>query len=80
MPAKEELDGLHLTVLAARCKQIANTKSEDSGIRDEARGLWDEYTALLKRKTPPPSYHEKKEIESLEAALKARMVDFLTLF
>jgi hypothetical protein len=80
MTTKGELQGLHITELASRCGKTADNISVDEDLRDAARSLKDQWVMLVQQQTPPPGYFEQKTLDSLEAALKTRMIDFLIMF
>jgi hypothetical protein len=72
---KEELQALHLTVLAVRCREVADDASFDSETRDKALEFVLEWNRLPK--FPITVLAEKKVSDAQQEGLKNRVVDFL---
>lgn len=78
MPTKQELEEIPATLLAVRCREIAEDASADSNTRDQAHKLVIEWARL--QKPPEPDLKEQRKIEAEQAAQKSRMVDFVVTF
>jgi hypothetical protein len=87
MPTREELQSKQLTELAALCERVADglaryprvdLEPASSAVAQKAQELKLEWLLLTASQTSqPPAYREEIEMETEEASLKKRMVEFL---
>ncbi len=73
MPTKQELEQLPLTLLAQKCRKIA----EDPSIAGEKARQMNNEWGLLIAQQPHPVLAEQQKIETQMESLKKRMVEFL---
>jgi len=77
---REELEQMGIVPLAVLCGELANDSEAEISVAETAGQLKHEWAMLVARQTPPPpDYNEMKNLESEQAALRKRMIDFLSV-
>lgn len=79
MFSKPELEALDLTKLAVLCGEVARKPPAVLGMDIKAAALRHEWGMLMASETPPPSDDKiLQEIQNKKAALRIRIVEFLS--
>ena len=79
MDSKEELERLHLNMLAVYCQRVSESYPDEPEVARQARSLWEEWNTLIGFVKPPlPGVETRKDKESYSVDLKARMVQVLS--
>jgi hypothetical protein len=76
---KEELQQADVIVLAVLCGKCADDPATEKITAEKARQLKEEWASIVARQTPPPlEYKTMRQFEEDEAALRTRMIEFLS--
>jgi hypothetical protein len=75
---RETLECLDAAVLAARCKGASEDPSVSPVVAEQAHALILEWTALIRKITPPlPDPRAEEKVEAAIEQVRMRMVDLL---
>jgi hypothetical protein len=80
MASKEDLGKLNIVWLAVLCQRVADNSAVSTNLAEKAAKLKQEWVLLVARETPHGSdFKTHAKIQGENAALKARMVELLTI-
>ena len=80
MASKEDLGKLNIVWLAVLCQRVADNSAVSTNLAATAAKMKQEWVLLVARETPhAPDFKTHEKIQEEKAALKARMVELLTI-
>jgi hypothetical protein len=80
MASKEDLGKLTIVWLAVLCQRVADNSAMEKNLAEKAAKLKQEWVLLVARETPhAPDFKTHEKIQEEKAALKASMVQLLTI-
>ena len=80
MVSKEDLENLNIVWLAVLCQRVADNSAMEKNLSEKAAKLKQEWVLLVARETPhAPDFKTHEKVQEEKVALKARMVELLTI-